>query len=389
MLKNKLFKYFFCVFFIIFTNSVIIFANSDTKKNNIFINNNNKLPLKLTFAGDIMAHKENFSVEDFSKAYQNVKDFLIQDDLTFANFESPVCNSVPYSSYPSFNVHTEYAQASINAGFDVFSLANNHTNDQKINGIEQTLRFFTRQRSQEVYSAGIKDNTFNSISYDIIEKNGWRILFCAITEILNDFNNCKKIDYYPSTKNSREKLINDLIQIKKKHPCDLFILSIHSNEPEYELEVSQKRKKWYYELLNYGVDIIWSNHQHVSQEWEVVNIKNTDGSISQKLIMYCLGNFLSGQRRYPNYNSPEQISEYKGDSYLLQVTLDSNKNFTKINPIYITTHIELINSKQYFLVKQLNENFINQLKNSKIKKYYSQRLMHMNKIKGTTIWLKK
>lgn len=338
-----------------------------------------------------MAHSENFSVNDFTLAYEDVSPFLKNDDLSFCNFETPVCNEKPYSSYPQFNVHKSYADAAISEGFDVFSLVNNHTNDQGKLGVDSTFNYFIRKRSHEIYSAGIKTNETSGISYDIIEKNGWRILFCAITEILNDYKNYERLDYYPSTKNGHEKLKKDLINVQNAHKHDLFILSVHANEKEYELEVSQKRKKWYYELLDCGVDILWANHQHVVQEWELVKIKTTDDKVESKLIMYCLGNFLSGQRRNPNYNFPQGINEYKGDGLLLQVTINPYKEFTRIWPIYITTHIEYENNQRNFVVKHLSNSFIKDVESYSKKQgnYYKKRLELMENIKGKTIWLEK
>lgn len=385
MIKNCFFRYFFCLFFVFFKLSALFFADSDKNFRE------EKYQLNLTFSGDLMAHTENFTVKDFSVAYEDISVFLKYDDLSFCNFETPICNELPYSSYPQFNVHKAYGDAAINAGFDVFSVVNNHTNDQGKLGINSTFKYFTRKRSQEIYSAGIKDNESSSLSYDIIEKNGWRILFCAITEILNDYKNYERLDYYPLTKKSREKLKKDLINVQNAHDHDLFILSVHANEKEYELEVSQNRKKWYYELLNVGVDILWANHQHVVQEWELVKIKSNDDKIESKLIMYCLGNFLSGQRRNPNYYYPQGINEYKGDGLLLQVTISPNKEITRVWPIYITTHIQEKNNQRNFVVKHLSKSFIKDVENYSKKQanYYKKRLELMENIKEKTIWLEK
>ena len=95
--------------------------------------------LKLSFIGDVMAHDVNFNMKDFSVMYENVAEYLLADDLTFGNLEFPIDNSLPYSTYPNFNVHSEYVEAVINAGVDVFSLANNHSNDQGISGVLATL----------------------------------------------------------------------------------------------------------------------------------------------------------------------------------------------------------------------------------------------------------
>ena len=83
--------------------------------------------LVLTFGGDIMAHVENFGMADYNMIYTDIEEIIQNDDFTFANLETPVHEGRAYESYPTFNVQPEYVQAAIDAGFDVFSLANNHT----------------------------------------------------------------------------------------------------------------------------------------------------------------------------------------------------------------------------------------------------------------------
>ena len=83
--------------------------------------------LSLSFLGDLMAHIENFRIEDYSVVYEDIRPILISDDLTFSNLETPVDEKLPYKGYPRFNIHKEYVQAAINAGIDVFPLANNHS----------------------------------------------------------------------------------------------------------------------------------------------------------------------------------------------------------------------------------------------------------------------
>jgi poly-gamma-glutamate synthesis protein (capsule biosynthesis protein) len=86
-------------------------------------------PLVLTFAGDIMAHTVNFMMDDYRRIYEDLRPVLTADDLSFGNLETPVADSLPMSTFPSFNVHSAYLRAAVDGGFDVFSLANNHAND--------------------------------------------------------------------------------------------------------------------------------------------------------------------------------------------------------------------------------------------------------------------
>ena len=100
--------------------------------------------INLTFAGDLMAHLSNYSFGPFSELYSGVKSILQSDDLSFVNLETPVDNTNIYSTFPRFNVNSEYVWAAIVAGFDVFSLANNHAADRGPPGCGANGRCFSR-----------------------------------------------------------------------------------------------------------------------------------------------------------------------------------------------------------------------------------------------------
>lgn len=144
----------------------------------------------------------------------------------------------------------------------MFSLANNHTNDQLLQGIKDTKKYFDSRAG--IWACGLKDKTSDPISHKIIEKNGFKILFVAITELLNRGDASSYIDYYPSTQKKRAQLSSELKTLREKSGCDLFVLSVHTDEPEYVLSVTEERKKFYRDLIEEcKVDIVWANHPHV------------------------------------------------------------------------------------------------------------------------------
>ena len=96
--------------------------------------------INLLFAGDIMAHSVNYYITSYEKIWRDVKHLISEPDLAFANIEAPIDTTRSASSYPSFNMTQKYVQAAVDAGFDVFSLCNNHTNDQYKNGILETIK---------------------------------------------------------------------------------------------------------------------------------------------------------------------------------------------------------------------------------------------------------
>ena len=229
--------------------------------------------LVLTFGGDIMAHVENFGMTDYNMIYADIEEIIQNDDFTFANLETPVHDGRPYESYPTFNVQPEYAQAAIDAGFEVFSLANNHTNDQGYEGMEKTLGFFQSKEAEGVFAAGIKPAGYQGLTYQVIEKGDWKILFVAVTEILNRFNDYQKIDYVAPSASRRKTLFKELAQLRQENPCDIFVLSLHTCEDEYVHEITQVRRDFYRTLLDSGVDFVWANHPHLAKEWEVFTDK--------------------------------------------------------------------------------------------------------------------
>ncbi|MDR1748833.1 MAG: CapA family protein [Spirochaetaceae bacterium] len=352
--------------------------------------------LLLTFAGDIMAHQVNFRMENYDFMYDNVREFLNADDLTFGNYEAPVTSSLPYQTYPNFNTQGPYARAVIDAGFDVFSLVNNHTNDQGKQGIRETREWFEVQRFQEVYSAGIKTESNGPLAYQIIEEKGWKILFVAVTEILNAFNSKELLDYIPPTEKARESFAAELTRLRAENPCDLFIVSVHVHEPEYTDIIREARRTYFYSLLDSGADIIWAHHPHVMHDWEVITDEGQsfeEGSSSElpssgeylgrKLIMYSMGNFISGQRFTRNLENPGAPREYTGDSILLRVRLekDDQARITEIVPVPLTVTVDPQGKLQlhYFTAE-----FIESLKEP-LAGYYTKRLELMQKYKGNTI----
>ena len=339
--------------------------------------------LRLTFAGDIMAHAVNFSMADYSLIYKDIESILQNDDLSFANFETPVYADIPYESYPTFNVQPPYARAAIDAGFDVFSLANNHTNDQGAKGIDATAAFF---KSQGVYAAGIKPSPDSPLTFEIIEINGWKILFAAITEILNSPVAANRIDYIQPAKQRREEFTALIAALKAQNPCDIFVLSIHSGEEEYIHSVAESQKKYYYSLLDAGVDIIWANHVHIARGWEMFADEKKDGI--GKIIFYSAGNTISGQRMRLNLADPANNRDYTGDGLLFSVVIEriagSEKNWkiASVEPVVITTYRD---SENRFIIKRLSDSFINSLReNDKNDEaaYFEKRKELMESIKG-------
>ena len=325
--------------------------------------------IRLLFAGDIMAHTNNYHISSFDKIWRDVKYLIDGNDLVFANIEAPVDTTKPVSNYPNFNMPQNYVQAAVDAGFNVFSLCNNHSNDQYLDGIKETLKTVDRICEQaaknatprSLYFSGLKNSKESEFSYNIIEKSGWKILFLPMTELLNRPDFSEYINYVKTDDASRNEFIDYVKKLREKNPCTIFILSFHTAEPEYTRNITSRQEKFYKELIKNGVDIIWANHAHIIKNRKIIVDTETN---CDKLIMYANGNTISGQRRNPDLTSknPNGERDNTGDGLFYKVTLKKDNNgsvkIKKCEPIFITTYINTANE---FVLKPLNQDFVNYL----------------------------
>ncbi|MEE3411448.1 MAG: CapA family protein [Treponema sp.] len=373
--------------------------------------------LRLLFAGDIMAHTQNFGMKDYSLIWDDVREQVEAADFSFANLEAPVDKSKPFESYPTFNMQPSYPAAALDAGFNLISLANNHSNDQGSQGIKATALWAAQieKASQaqnpapqteskaktraQIKSEGKPQTRARPVFFSGITKGGqmsfrqfywheYKIAFIAVTELLNTWKNYEEINYVPPTKRGRAAFVQKIAGMKEALQPDLFIVSVHTSEEEYVLTVQPEVQKFYKDLLAAGADIVVSNHPHVVRPVELLGQKG-DKKI-RKAIIYANGNTISGQRRLLNYEEPEQIWNYTGDGRLFEMELAiDEKGFFALN--YKTTFITAFTpqGERSPVIKRLDENFIKTLSENgqkKDSKYYQARLDALKKIKDILTW---
>jgi len=324
--------------------------------------------ISLLFAGDIMAHSVNYYISDYPKIWRDVKYLIEPADLAFANIESPVDDTKKSSGYPYFNMPQAYVEAAVDAGFDVFSLCNNHTNDQDLTGIKETIKSTQRlierskARGEDIYFSGLKDGEKADLTYNLIEKKGWKILFLPVTEILNQPSYSDYINYIENSESAKNAFLKKVTELRENNPCDLFVISVHAYEVEYSRTITDSRDDYYMQLLEAGADIVWSNHAHIIKDRKYIFYHETN---SQKVIMFANGNTISGQRTSPELTSTNPIGERDntGDGLMVKLTFKKQENGnppTLINSenLFITTYINTANE---YVVKPLNQEFIDYL----------------------------
>ena len=268
--------------------------------------------LRLSFLGDIMAHAVNFRAPDYAPIYRGLRPLLERDDLTFANLETPVDPSRECSSYPFFNVGPAYLQAAVQAGIDVFCLANNHAFDQGPEGLAATLASLEaagRGSYRRIWYAGTRVQPEGSFTPVEISCGGVKIGFLAATQALNvplPRPYVLQVDYgVPAQAEAFVCLVRELAP-----RFDLLVVSYHGGR-EYASEPEAGRVRFFRRLLEAGADIVWGHHPHVVQGFQLVERPEGRG-----LILCSTGNLVSGMTWGIDPLRPEEERSWTGDSVL-------------------------------------------------------------------------
>ncbi|WP_319560201.1 CapA family protein [Marispirochaeta sp.] len=269
-----------------------------------------------SFAGDIMAHDVNYLNPSYDEIYRGVTAFLQEDLLSFANLEFPVDNSKPLQNYPHFNVHSAYVDAAVEAGFQVFSAANNHSADQGSESIAATAAYLNKLADGDgIRWSGLRAHADDPMLPELIEVKGMRIGFLAVTAFLNLEEGSSLV--YRVNHNNPERRESFLKYIRSIRPgYDLFILSVHAGV-EYASLPHRGKHEFFYQLIEAGVDIVWGHHPHVLQPHEVLT--RPDGR--RGIIINSAGNFISGQTWHMKTDEIDTELPARGEGAIYTVNL--------------------------------------------------------------------
>jgi hypothetical protein len=273
-------------------------------------------PFTLTFLGDIMGHDVNYRMADYFDIYRGVQDLFLADDLTVANLELPVDPALPEAGFPRFNGSLAYVRAAVEAGVDAFSLANNHAFDGGIEGVFQTLRVMRTLEAcaaRPLGFAGTRGNPLGGFLPQVLMVRGVRVGFLAAAQALNEPDRGRYV--YTADYDDPAQAAGLLQLVRDTSPLfDLYVVSYHGDQ-EYVQEPSPRKRAFFRSLAEAGAHIVFGHHPHVVQGYEVVRAAGSD-----RLIMYSMGNFISGMtwRLDP---AGEGFREATGESFLLRAEL--------------------------------------------------------------------
>lgn len=244
--------------------------------------------------------------DDWQYLFGSIQYHLGEADITFGNFESTL-TEVPNSAKNTGSANTFafrtppwYASVLGAAGFDVLSVANNHSMDFFEQGFNDTIA--------HIEAAGMKAvGRKGEIVY--LEAQGQTVAFIA-------FSN------YPEHNQVQDIEAAIALVETAATQADTVVVSFHAGKEGTDATVTRDQDELFYSenrgnvvrfsraVVDHGADLVLGHGPHVPRAIELYN---------NKLIAYSLGNFLG-------YQSLSTVGPL-GTSLILQADLDAQGNF--------------------------------------------------------------
>ncbi len=228
----------------------------------------------------------NSGVYNFDGALDYVRDIVSNYDVAYYNQETPFAGGQA-DGYPTFSTPSEFGDAMLKAGFNMVSLATNHTMDKGENGVLNFYNYF-KDKDGVVYN-GIADSEESRNNFIIGEKNNITYTMLSYTTSTNGIPVPSGKDYLVNVYDA-EQVKQDIEAVRDK--VDILIVAMHWGV-EYASEPNSSQIEIANYLADLGVDIIIGCHPHVLQPITMID---------DTVVMYSLGNFISNQYGTGDYN---------------------------------------------------------------------------------------
>ncbi|MFH1282420.1 MAG: CapA family protein [bacterium] len=240
--------------------------------------------VKLCAVGDILLDR---SIKDHiikngnvDYPFRKIKKEVIKYDLAFCNLECPASNNgIPLNKTFSFHAEPEYLEGLKNAGFNLISIANNHTIDW---GREAFLETKMHLERLGLYTVGGGKNKKEGLQATLVEEKGLKFAFIGSIDML--LEGLAYLEDRPAPPwATKDEIVNEIERVKAK--VDYIIVSFHWGI-EFNHSPTMNQIALAHELIDAGADLILGHHPHVLQAVEIYN---------ERYIVYSLGNFIFDQ----------------------------------------------------------------------------------------------
>ena len=248
--------------------------------------------LVLVAVGDVSQPTKQWreATEGLGKdAFAPTQRYLDSGDLVFMNLENPISELSPTAKKTyAFTSPPHRLGWYFDVGFNLFSLSNNHIADADQAGIDDTLRYLEKERSErsvQAWWAGVGQTYEEAEAVTWVEPEGKNL---KIAYFSTGFSKGANVSKFWS-----ESLVKRIEEAKKK--ADLVIVSVHAGK-EYKHVPAENLAKIYRGWVDAGADLVIGHHPHVIRPVEVYK---------EGLILHSLGNYVFASRtvRYRKFSA--------------------------------------------------------------------------------------
>jgi poly-gamma-glutamate capsule biosynthesis protein CapA/YwtB (metallophosphatase superfamily) len=271
--------------------------------------------LVIAAVGDIMldgSAREIMQEHGYDYAFDKMRPWLQKADIAFGNLEGPLTtrgNPATDKKFLFRSPPAKVAAALKNAGFDVVSLANNHTLDYGSEGLADTI---TALNETGIRHVGAGKNLAIARQAAVIERNGLKVAFLAYSLTFPE-EFWATADKAGTVFGYRE-IVEDDIRAAK-HKADIVVASFHWGQ-ESKTELRPYQVALGHAAINAGASLVIGHHPHILQGVE--HYKNG-------VILYSMGNFAFG-----SYSRKAKVSA------LAEIVFDGNKlTQVRLQPINV------------------------------------------------------
>ncbi|SDY13925.1 CapA family protein [Salimicrobium album] len=250
----------------------------------------------LTFTGDVLfekSTKQTVADEGYAYPFHYVNEEFQSDDITFVNLETPITTrGVREDKIYNFRSEDKALDGLKKAGIDAVSLANNHTLDYGITGLEDTLHALEKREIPFIGAGRNKEEAYRGWK---TEKEGRSIHFLAFSAVL------PKVSWYaeedrPGIASGYQVERMERIIKKAEASSDHVIVQMHWGD-ERQTQFQPGEQQIAHRLIDAGADVIVGHHPHVLQGFEYYK----DGFIAYSLGNFLFPDYVDGETAYTGY----------------------------------------------------------------------------------------
>lgn len=213
--------------------------------------------------------------------FGRVKSTISHADIAFCNLECPLSlRGVPRRRRYLFRADPKYAKTLRANGFDVVSVANNHTLDYGREALTDTIAAL---KSAGLTPVGAGNNRTEALDLKIIRCKSLKIGFLAYSDMPSD--GVVRLSDKPTIAGLEPDELQQQIKAAIRR-CDTLVVSLHFGV-EYMKGPTEHQQQISRRCIDAGADLVIGHHPHVLQPTEVYK---------SRPIIYSAGGFVWDSR---------------------------------------------------------------------------------------------